>query len=130
TRIAAILHRRLGLDYFDTVRRLRLPDTRFVYLARRVPVWKAEKVTETLDKADLVGVFTERDPLRTYPDGDAAAPLVGVVGADGAGLSGLEYQFDDLLAGEDGHATYILSPSGERIPLSDAIVDEPEPGIG
>jgi cell division protein FtsI (penicillin-binding protein 3) len=130
TRIAAVLQSRLGLDYFETVERLRAPDTRFVYLARRVPLWKANDVMSKLDRANLVGVFTERDPLRTYPDGDAASTLVGVVGADGVGLSGLEYEFDDLLAGVDGQATYILSPSGERIPLSDAIVDDPEPGIG
>lgn len=130
TQIAAILQRRLGLDYFDTVGLLRTPDTRFVYLARQVPMWKADAVTRELDKANLVGVFTERDPLRTYPDGDAASSLVGVVGDDGAGLSGLEYEFDDELSGKDGHATYILSPSGERIPLSDAIIDDPEPGIG
>lgn len=130
TRIAAILHRKLNLDYFDTVNRLRKPDTRFVYLARRVPVWKADAVTSALEKADLVGVFTERDPLRTYPDGDAASSLVGVVGADDKGLSGLEYQFEDLLSGDDGQATYILSPSGERIPLSDSTVDEPEAGVG
>ena len=130
TRVAAILNRRLGLDYFDTVNRLRAPDTRFVYLARRVPVWKSNQVMSALDRANLVGVFTERDPLRTYPDGDAASTLVGVVGADGEGLSGLEYEYDDLLAGDDGHATYLLAPSGERIPLSDATVDEPEPGVG
>jgi cell division protein FtsI (penicillin-binding protein 3) len=130
TRIAAILKRRLGLDYFDTVNRLRAPDTRFVYLARRIPVWKSNQVMSALDRANLVGVFTERDPLRTYPDGDAASSLVGVVGADGEGLAGLEYEYDDLLAGDVGHATYLLAPSGERIPLSDATVDEPEPGVG
>ncbi len=130
TRIAAILQRQIGLDYFDTVNRLRAPDTRFVYLARRVPVWKSNQVMSALDRANLVGVFTERDPLRTYPDRDAASSLVGVVGADGEGLSGLEYEYDNLLAGDDGHATYLLAPSGERIPLSDENVDEPEPGVG
>jgi cell division protein FtsI (penicillin-binding protein 3) len=130
TRIAAILQRHLGLEYFSTVSQLRAPDTRFVYLARRVPTWKSNEVMSALDRANLVGVFTERDPLRTYPDGDASANLVGVVGAEGGGLSGLEYEYDDLLAGEDGHATYLLAPSGERIPLSDATVDDPEPGVG
>jgi cell division protein FtsI (penicillin-binding protein 3) len=130
TQIAAILQRRLGLDYFDTVNRLREPDTRFVYLARQVPLWKSNKVMSVLDKKNLVGVFTERDPLRTYPDGDAASSLMGVVGADGHGLSGLEYEYDHLLSGKDGHATYLLAPSGERIPLSDETVQEPQPGVG
>ena len=130
TRIAAILQRKLGLDYFDTVSLLRKPDTRFVYLARRVPLWKSNKVMSVLDRHNLVGVFTERDPLRTYPDGDAASSLMGVVGADGHGLSGLEYEYDHLLGGKDGHATYLLAPSGERIPLSDETVVEPQPGVG
>jgi len=128
--IAALLTRHLGLDYFSTVAKLRTPQSQFVYLQRRVPVWRADAVMADLEAARLPGVFTERDPLRSYPGRDVAANLIGLVGDDGTGLAGLEYQYEDLLSGEDGQATYMLSPSGERIPLADASVQQPEPGVG
>ncbi len=128
--IAAILTRHLGVDYFRTVAELRRPDSRFVYLKRQVPVWRADAVMADLQAARLPGVFTERDPRRSYPGGEVAANLIGLVGDDGAGLAGLEYQYDDELSGIDGHATYVVSPAGERIPLADATVLEPQPGIG
>ncbi len=128
--IAAILTKHLRLDYFSTVARLRTSNTRFVYLQRHVPVWRADAAMAALQTAGLPGVFTERDPLRTYPGGDVAANLVGIVGDDGSGLSGLEYQYDSTLSGTDGHATYEVSPAGERIPLASASVVQPQPGIG
>ena len=127
--IAAVLTRHLGIDYFTTVTKLRTPQTRFVYLARRVPAWRADAVTTDLREARLPGVFTERDPLRSYPGHDVAANLIGFVGHDGAGLAGLEQQYDDLLSGADGQATYVVSPAGERIPLAAASIQDPAPGV-
>ena len=40
--IATILARRLDVDYFDMLTRLRKPDTQFQYVARRVPSTLAE----------------------------------------------------------------------------------------
>jgi cell division protein FtsI (penicillin-binding protein 3) len=56
--IAAVLTREAGLDYFDTVEQLRTPDTRFVWLQRKVPVWQAEKALAALSKKKLAGVFS------------------------------------------------------------------------
>ncbi|NLE01308.1 MAG: penicillin-binding protein 2, partial [Fibrobacter sp.] len=39
---------------------------------------------------------------RVYPLGPAAGALLGYVGTDGYGLSGIEYAFDNTLRGEDG----------------------------
>ncbi len=126
--IAAVLSDELGLDYFSTVEKLRTPDTRFVYLARRIPTWKAEQVYDRLAAEGLSGVLQERDPLRTYPETDVAANLVGVVNAEGEGGSGLEQEFNDLLQGTDGEATYVTAPSGEYIPMADRTVTEPQDG--
>ncbi|UPK73357.1 penicillin-binding protein 2 [Nocardioidaceae bacterium SCSIO 66511] len=128
TAIAKILAQRLDLDYFDLVEKLRAPDTQFVYLAHQVPTWKADKAVEAVETAGLTGVFTQREPLRTYPGDTLAANTLGLVNADGKGGAGLERQYDDELRGEDGEATYEVSPSGERIPLADSTVKEPQPG--
>jgi len=123
TRIAAFLARTLDLDYFTAVEKLRTPDTQFVYLARRVPTWRADEMFDALYDAGLAGVFSERDPLRTYPESSAVSNLVGLVGEGGAGSSGLEQQFDDVLHGTDGEATYVNSPGGEQIPMAGSRVN-------
>ncbi len=128
--IAAVLANRLHLDYFDTVAKLRTPNTRFVYLQRRVPSWRAAAVLKDLSEHQLTGVFTERDPLRTYPEADVAATLVGLVGASGDGTSGLEQQYNSVLKGVDGQATYVTSPAGEHIPMADSTVQAAQDGTG
>ncbi|MDQ3627630.1 MAG: penicillin-binding protein 2 [Actinomycetota bacterium] len=128
TRIAAVLSEELGLDYFAMVEKLRTPDTRFVYLARRVPTWRAEQAYDRLAAEGLSGVLSERDPLRTYPETDVAANLVGIVNAEGEGGSGLELAFNDVLQGTDGEATYVTAPSGEYIPMADKTVTDSQDG--
>lgn len=127
-KIASILSRELGLDYFDLVEKLREPDTQFVYLDHQVPTWKAERAVEAVGNAGLSGVFTDREPLRTYPGGSLAANTLGLVNAAGDGGAGLESAYDDELTGENGSATYEESIGGERLPLADSTVEEPEPG--
>src|SRR5699024_2417692 len=112
--IARILVTALGLDYFKTVEKLRKPDTRFVYLAHKVPTWKADKVMKRLDEHGFANVFTEEDTLRTYPGDQLAANVLGVVNNAGKGAAGLERAFQDELGGSDGSATYVVSPDGER----------------
>ncbi|KHL19135.1 cell division protein FtsI (penicillin-binding protein 3) [Mumia flava] len=129
TAIAEVLADVVDLDYFDTVDRLRREDTRFVYLARKVPTFTADKAVQRLRAAELPGISTERDPLRSYPGGTLAATVVGLVAEDsGDGTSGLEEAFDDVLAGVDGKAVYETSPDGVRIPLARQTTKEPVPG--
>ena len=128
TEIASILSKRLDLDYFTLVSKLRKADTQFVYLDHQVPTWKADKAVEAIEEAGLTGVFAQREPLRTYPGDTLAANTLGLVNDGGDGGAGLEGAYNDVLSGEDGEATYEESPSGERIPLADSTVKEPEPG--
>jgi cell division protein FtsI (penicillin-binding protein 3) len=116
--IAKILAERLHMDYFDLLARLTKKNTRFSYVARRIPSTLASSVMNELKKHEYVGVDTRADPLRTYPAGDVAANLVGLVGDDDTALAGLELNFNKLLAGKDGKETYEVG-GGNRIPLGD-----------
>ena len=80
----------------------------FVYLAHRVPADVAARVTAL----DLTGINLVDEPQRVQPDGQLAAPVVGTVGTDGTGLSGLEYQYQSLLAGTAGTEQVLESPDG------------------
>ena len=125
--IAKIVARRLEVDYFEVLERLRRPDTQFQYLARRVPASDARALVDELDALGFEGVDTRRDPMRSYPARDVAANLLGFMGADGSPLQGFELLFDEMLSGTDGSATYETG-GGQRLPLGDNSVVEPEDG--
>ena len=120
---------------------------RFAYLAHQVSpqTWTASRPRSrpgTPDIAEqnkgkakeqqaplLAGLYTEDDPIRSHPNGSVAATVVGVVGADGKGLSGLEYGLNDKLSGHDGRAMYEVDTRGNKIPNANHTVEEPKPGV-
>lgn len=122
--LAGVLHEPAG----DLKKKLTKPDTRFVYLARHVKSGAWSQVTSQMDKIDAVGVFKKPDPLRTYPAHKVAANILGFVGADGTGLSGLEYALEGRLKGTDGKQTYQVGEGGSAIPLAPNTERDPVPG--
>ena len=126
--IATFLSKRLDIDYFDTLERLRVEGSRFQYLARQVPATLAKATVDAAAELDFEGLWTERDPVRSYPGRDVAANLVGFLGTprkNGAAraLAGLEDTFNGYLAGADGEARYEVG-AGNRIPLGDNTVTD------
>jgi cell division protein FtsI (penicillin-binding protein 3) len=118
--LAKFLAARLDVDYFDTLALLRTENSRFEYIARRVPSSKATATVEAARSAGFSGLELRRDPVRDYPAGDVAANLIGFLGTDEA-LGGFERTFDGLLAGRDGSSTYEIG-GGNRLPLGDSTI--------
>lgn len=88
----------------------------FVYLAHTVPDPVATKVEKLINDGSVPGVYTMQQPKRFYPAGELASPLLGVVGTDGEGLSGLEYEYNSLLEGKPGKLVEDMDPAGGAIP--------------
>jgi cell division protein FtsI (penicillin-binding protein 3) len=86
-------------------------DTTFVYLARQVDF----DIAERIEGLHLPGVGFLEATRREYPAGTLASQVVGFVGIDGEGLSGLELAYEDLLAGVPGERTQELDPGGQPI---------------
>ena len=63
------------------------------------------------------GVRLEREPKRSYPEGSLAAQLIGFMGKDDKGLTGLESDFDKEMAGKFGTILYEQDTAGDEIPL-------------
>lgn len=128
--IARILHEKLGdeIDYFDTIQKLRTPNSRYVFLAKDLPAYEARKAVKAVNEAGYTGVFTETKSLRSYPGGSLAANVLGITEENGKGIAGLESQYDEALTGTDGSSTYEVSSSGQRIPMADSTVKEMVPG--
>ena len=87
-------------------------DAAFVYLARTVDPAVAEQVKALA----LPGVFMIDEPKRFAPAGDMALSVLGRVGTDNEGLSGLELQYEKRLAGSPGEMVVEQDPSGSEIP--------------
>jgi cell division protein FtsI (penicillin-binding protein 3) len=108
---AAALAPVLGLDVKSVTALLTRPG-RFSYLAREVDGTTAAAV----QGLHLPGVYEVDEPKRFDPSGTLAAPVIGLVGVDGQGLSGLEAQYDNSLAGKPGRLVTEDDASGRPIP--------------
>jgi cell division protein FtsI/penicillin-binding protein 2 len=105
----------LGQTPEQLVRKLARKDTGFVYLARDIPADRAAKV----QKLNLTGIDLAPGHLRFYPRQTLAAQLLGSVGTDGHGLSGIEYARDELLTGRDGERRLVKDALGQSINVRD-----------
>jgi hypothetical protein len=65
----------------------------FAWLARQVdePVWDQVKAL------NIKGVYQQREYKRKYPEGEAAAHVVGFTNVEETGQEGIELRFDDAL---------------------------------
>ncbi|HEV8065840.1 MAG TPA: penicillin-binding transpeptidase domain-containing protein, partial [Acidimicrobiales bacterium] len=84
----------------------------YVTLARQVP----SSVESAVSQLNLTYVNFVSDPERVDPDGSEFTPLLGQVGFDGTGLSGLEYDQQSLLAGTPGSEEVATGPAGQDLP--------------
>ncbi|MCU1431509.1 MAG: penicillin-binding protein transpeptidase [Actinotalea sp.] len=96
----------------------------FRYLSKGVP----PEVYRAVMALRVPGVSGERTTDRLYPADTTAGNIVGFVGAEGTGQAGLEYVFDDLLAGRAGEETYERGARGQRIPTGEESMVPAVPG--
>ena len=99
----------------DVLRDLTRRDRGFVYLARQLPAGRARRI----EQLSLAGVALEPAIRRTYPQRWLASQLLGAVGTDGDGLSGLEFSENQMLRGSDGERRLVRDALGEPISLRD-----------
>ncbi len=123
--VAAELAPILGTSAAALRSELTLPSG-FVYLAHRVSNQVAAKVAAL----NINGINLIDEAQRVSPDGQLAQPVIGIVGAAGTGLSGLEYQYQDLLAGKAGTETYLAAPDGVVLSAAHGGGGAPVPGTG
>ncbi|MFG1173503.1 penicillin-binding transpeptidase domain-containing protein [Erwiniaceae bacterium CAU 1747] len=89
------------------------PHRRFLYLGRKIELGIAKDIS----KLHLTGITTVYDDSRFYPMSEATAPLIGIVGADNSGLTGLEKGFDKVLQGTPGVEKYRQDANGNIVAM-------------
>ncbi len=85
----------------------------FSYIARKVDLGTAKRIAEL----NLPGIGQAPDTRRVYPQGELATQVVGAVGTDGQGLTGLEQGEDRILHGTDGQRRLVHDALGEPLSL-------------
>jgi cell division protein FtsI (penicillin-binding protein 3) len=95
--------------------------TGFVYLARNIPADRAARV----QRLHLTGIDLAPGHLRLYPRDFLAAQLLGSVGTDGRGLSGIEYSRNATLTGRDGERRLVKDALGQSINVRDTKPAQP-----
>ena len=110
---AVAVERTLGLDADHIYPELADRTRGFVYVERQADPAQAA----ALERLKLSGFGFYPEERRTYPQRSVGAQVLGYVGIDGNGLSGLELQFDKQLAGRAGHETIVKDPSGRVIDI-------------
>ncbi|MDP9238421.1 MAG: penicillin-binding protein 2 [Chloroflexota bacterium] len=82
-----------------------------------------------LEHADAPGLRVVQTTKRFYPEGDLASTLLGFVGRDHTGLTGIEADFDRELGGMPGTIYFERDSIGNRIALgSERVGQAPRPG--
>ena len=75
----------------------------------------SEEQRQLLRQARLRGLGIETDWDRLYPAGNLTGHLLGFVGADDTGLSGLELRYNKILAGKPGKHVYVIDVARDSI---------------
>lgn len=86
------------------------------------------EVADKISALKLDGVYLVKEAKRYYPHGNLLSHVLGYVGIDNQGLSGLELEYDKYLTGEAGAIKYFSDAKGNRLNLSDVYV-APQDGM-
>jgi len=85
-------------------------------------------IADKINKLNYDGVYLLKESKRYYPYNNLMSHILGFVGIDNQGLSGLELQYDTYLTGEAGAIQYFSDAKGNRLERSEVYV-EPEDGM-
>lgn len=86
------------------------------------------EIAEKINKLNYDGVYLLKESKRYYPYESVLSHVLGYVGIDNQGLSGIELYYDDYLTGADGAIKYFSDGKGNKLELTE-IYEAPTPGV-
>jgi cell division protein FtsI (penicillin-binding protein 3) len=93
----------------------------FCWLARKPD----PEISARIRALNLRGIYFQKEAKRYYPKGDLAAQVLGYVGMDDTGLSGIEREYEDKLRGRPGQ---MLISVDARKKWFGSVEKQPAPG--
>ena len=116
------LARLLSMPVADLNKKIQDEDKTFVWLKRQVD----ESVAQEIAALGIKGVYQRKEYKRKYPEGEAAAHVVGFTNVENIGQEGVELAFDKDMAGRPGSRRVIkdrlgrvVEDVGEQVPPVD-----------
>ena len=85
-------------------------------------------VAEKINNLNYDGVYLVKESKRYYPYKNMLSHVLGYVGIDNQGLSGIELEYDKYLTGKSGAIKYYSDGKGNRLNKSEVYV-EPQNGV-
>jgi cell division protein FtsI (penicillin-binding protein 3) len=116
----ALITRITGEDYNVVLADCRAHKT-FCWVARKAD----DETIERINSLKLQGIHFQKEPKRFYPARDLAAQVLGSVGMEDSGQSGIEHEFEDQLSGHAGKM--FISVDARKQWFSD-VETQPTPG--
>ena len=116
----ALITRITGEDHNVVLADCRAHKT-FCWVARKAD----DETIERINSLKLQGIHFQKEPKRFYPARDLAAQVLGSVGMEDSGQSGIEHEFDDQLRGHPGKM--FISVDARKQWFSD-VETQPDPG--
>ncbi len=116
----SLVTRITGDDYNVVLADCRAHKT-FCWVARKA----SDETIERINSLKLQGIHFQKEPKRFYPARDLAAQVLGSVGMEDSGQSGIEHEFDDQLRGQPGKM--FISVDARRQWFAD-VETQPNPG--
>ncbi|MFZ2299274.1 MAG: penicillin-binding protein 2 [Aquabacterium sp.] len=104
------LARLLKMPQADLQKRLK-SNPNFVWLRRKVD----DEVAQSVAALKIKGVYELREWKRQYPEGEAAAHVVGFTNIEDEGQEGIELAYQNQLAGRDGSRHVIKDRLGRAV---------------
>lgn len=86
------------------------------------------EVADKINNLHIDGVYLLKESKRYYPHKNVLSHVLGYVGIDNQGLSGIEYTYDKYLKGTSGSIKYLSDGKGKKLNLSESY-DEPYSGM-
>ena len=100
----------------ETVRTKTTADNAYQVLARGVEKDRVDAIRRFMNDNKLVGpLYFAEDSTRYYPYGSFLAHVLGCVGTDEQGLTGLEKKYDELITGSAGRAVTLTDANGNAL---------------
>ncbi|HET6179850.1 MAG TPA: penicillin-binding transpeptidase domain-containing protein [Candidatus Sulfotelmatobacter sp.] len=116
----SLITRITGDDYNVVLADCRAHKT-FCWVARKA----SDETIERINSLKLQGIHFQKEPKRFYPARDLAAQVLGSVGMEDSGQSGIEHEFDDELRGRAGKM--FISVDARKQWFAD-VETQPDPG--
>src|SRR5437588_886195 len=117
---ASLLARVLNADPRELLARFKTSHT-FCWVARKVDAETSDRIRAM----NLRGIYFQKESRRSYPKSELASQVLGYVGMDDEGLSGIEREYDGQLQGKPGE---MLISIDARRKWFGRVEKQPEPG--